>query len=699
MAARAPVDVAGAAPAEPWGTAPGPPDVWPTPAQQDLLRATLLPDERALAAWRRIRRLMNVAEMDGTVGALLPQLRVNLVALGCEDSMLELFKGVHRHTWARNQLLLAQAMPVVGALEAAGIRTLLLKGAALLADGRHEGGVRPMTDVDVLVDPQATETALEVLQAHGMSPTDGSPTWYAVGYGQRYRNSWNFQNPDGGQLDLHWHALHWCRHPLADADLWTAAELVALRGIQTRALCPADELLMAIAHGLRWDPKPTYRWVLDAALASRSPAGSLDWDRLVAQARRRRLHVLVRSGLLTLSRLAGVEVPADTLRALRSAAPLQRLELRTQVSQPRRRSAGGQAVSLHLWDVRRSVAPGGSASITDQLRILAQRAGVRSVREIPRLRKGGIPGPGRPVCETFAPIGTGTCAPPPVAWGNPLELGIPETARDHCLYGLWPPEPDQGFAWIAGREALLAVQLPEPVDSSLLLTLAAGSVEHPSGQRLHIAVRNATVGEVAFRPGDAYRDQIRLLIPPDRVAGRSRLEIRFRSPDAITPARLGLNDDLRLLGVNLHRLTLRTPARCARGERLRLGHDAGDERFLAEGWGEALATGRLTRGSQARLVLRPPADVTGLEWEGQVINNEDCPGLKVEVSVNGWPVGVVDPGYPPQPMRMPLSIRAGELLISWRIVFPGRGGHAQNRRTQQDHDPTPELLLRSVTIV
>ena len=60
--------------------------------------------------------------------ALLPRLRGNLLSLGVNDELLALFKGVHRYTWARNQLLIAQALPVIAALEQAGVATLLLKG-------------------------------------------------------------------------------------------------------------------------------------------------------------------------------------------------------------------------------------------------------------------------------------------------------------------------------------------------------------------------------------------------------------------------------------------------------------------------------------------------------------------------------------------------------------------------------------------
>ncbi|HEY3885754.1 MAG TPA: nucleotidyltransferase family protein, partial [Vicinamibacterales bacterium] len=132
----------------PWGAVAGQAAIWPTPLQTDLLRATLLKDERGLAAWRRIRPRLDVAAMDYGTHALLPQLRSNLIALGVDDDpLLELFKGVQRFAWARTQILLTRVMPIVAALEQRGLPTMLLKGAAMLVDGRRHAGMRHMGDI------------------------------------------------------------------------------------------------------------------------------------------------------------------------------------------------------------------------------------------------------------------------------------------------------------------------------------------------------------------------------------------------------------------------------------------------------------------------------------------------------------------------------------------------------------------------
>ncbi len=658
-------------PAPPWGDIPGHHDIWPTPLQEDLLRATLLADERALAAWHRIRPMLKIEAMDSGVQALVPHLRCNLRTLGIDDPLLELFKGVHRHTWARNQLMFAQVMPVVAALEQSGAPTLMLKGAALVADDRQDAGMRQMSDIDVLVPTAAAATACEILVQRGMRPVEDVPLWYVTDYAPSFKHSCNFTDDAGGQLDLHWHALKCSCHSAADGDFWAAAQPVHLRGVRTRALCGADEMLLVILHGLRWSPTTTYRWVLDATLLARGLSGPIDYERLAVQARRHRVAPAVRAGLLYLRRIAGIEIPGATLRALLAPAPLQRLELRAQARQPRYRSALGQTATSHVQYVRRRVAPGARATPAMHLRLAGQRLGSSGLGHWRGLRRGGRPGPGRPWAENAAPIGTGVSTPPPLAWGVPLDLSDPGTVRAHCVYGLWLP--DRHGCWTAGREARLALVLPELPDSSLLLELTAGAAAVGSGrQRLEVLLDDQPVAEVVFDADRPRVDSESIVLPAAVVRRRSRLEVVLRTPDATTPARLGINDDGRSLAVLLQRLSIRPPFRCSPGQRFALGSGTGDQQMLAGGWADADGGGRWTRGTVARMLLHATSAPSALVWSAQPLTAPGAPPLHVEVSANGVVLGTVRYDGIACSAQLPLgaAAAAGDLLVSWRIRDP-----------------------------
>ncbi len=668
-----------------WGAEGEQREVWPAPAQELLLKAALMPDERALVAWRRVRPKLDVAEMDGPTQALLPALRRNLLALGVEDELLDLFKGVHRYGWARTQMLLAPMTAAVQALEDVGIPTLLLKGAAFVSDRRLDAGMRPMNDVDVLVPTAQTRAAIDVLAEMGLEPVGEVPAWYVAEYAPRFVPSHGFRDELDRQLDLHWHVLHASCQPDADEDFWAAAEPIELLGVSTRALCPADELLLVILHGLRWNAIPTYRWVVDAALLCSGAIGAIDYERLVAQARKRRVTVMLRAGLAYLRRVADAPVPDRTMRALRSPRPrvLERAEFRAQSTQPRRRSALQWQVVYHEQHVRRELPLDARPTLRRHLQIARRRAGVERLSDLGRLPWGGPPGPSRPSSEVAAAVGAGidaTCARP-IALGETLDFGDAELVRAYTAYGTWRAQADG--CWIAGRQARLQLPLPERVSGSLVLDLSADGLLVPGcpRQRLGVSVNGRAVRELTIEHGSHVREES-IMLPREVLVGRERLDLVLRTPDATSLARLGLDDDDRRLGVFVRRARLRAPSAYAPDSRLLLGAGFDDASLLLDGWDEPEQRGRWTVGRRARMLMRlsrvlPALD---LEFEAAPFLGPAPRKLAVEVYVNGQRLGAV--GYEgvdedplkPSMTRMPLPAGVvrddGDVLLEWRIGDP-----------------------------
>jgi hypothetical protein len=269
--------------------------------------------------------------------------------------------------------------------------------------------------------------------------------------------------------------------------------------------------------------------------------------------------VAVTAALGYLRRLGISEVPCRAGRRFPKAAPLQQLELRAQTRPARGRSALGHGAGTHMQYVRQRAAPGSTVTPAGHLRLAAERLGLRRPQDVFRIGAGGCPGPGRPLAESMAPIGTGACSPPELPWGRPLHLGDPESARAHCLYGLWLPEA--WGCWIAGREARLVFTLPAEYVGPLRLTLTAGGLAG-TRQRLRVLAGSRPVGEMTFDGEPTVARPAEFTVPAAAVSEARRLELTFQVPDATTPRRLGLNDDPRLLGVFLSTLTLApAPAR------------------------------------------------------------------------------------------------------------------------------------------
>ncbi len=115
--------------------------------------------------WRTWRRLHPSPErLSGIDYKLLPYLFPRLEKTESQDPMASVFRGVAKRVWAHNRLLLAQAADMQATLEAAGIPSILFKGAALLLGPCERTGDRSTADVDLLIAAPDIKQALNLLR-------------------------------------------------------------------------------------------------------------------------------------------------------------------------------------------------------------------------------------------------------------------------------------------------------------------------------------------------------------------------------------------------------------------------------------------------------------------------------------------------------------------------------------------------------
>ena len=135
-----------------WGRRPEiAPAFLPNPAQELLLRAALLPGPVALDAWRAFQSLVEFDSIDGGSRRLLPLVHRNLRDVLADDPDAIRLRESYLRTWHANRLAFEALVPVLEALTRAGIRAMLLKGAALGVRYYGDVGLRPMADCDVMV--------------------------------------------------------------------------------------------------------------------------------------------------------------------------------------------------------------------------------------------------------------------------------------------------------------------------------------------------------------------------------------------------------------------------------------------------------------------------------------------------------------------------------------------------------------------
>ncbi len=348
---------------------------WPTPQQKLLLRATLARGDEARAAWTEWKPALHRCDLDLASKRMLPLLYRNLRSQDIADPAIDGLKDIYRTYWSTNQMLLRRAADILRDFHAAGIETLILKGAPLVLLYYRDYGVRPMADIDVLVPAAQALKAIEFMTVTGWTRADAWPeilhdSYILTGHAAC------FVDRAGRQVDLHWHVMPECCDDDADLSFWGGAFAVDVHGVRTLTLNSSDHLLHVCVHGLRWEPLAPFRWVADAMAIINADA-ALDWERLAAQAHARRLVLPMKEALRYLVDEFGAPVPDGVLREIESAptAWIDRVEYRYKTVDYRKKSLG--YLPVHWFNYRRRESAAGSkASVAGFVKYVERLCGV-----------------------------------------------------------------------------------------------------------------------------------------------------------------------------------------------------------------------------------------------------------------------------------------------------------------------------------
>ncbi len=245
-----------------------------------MLRAALLDGDEARAAFRSWRREADLdAEFEIGTYRLLPLAYRNLERLDVEDSFMGRLKGNYRLAWFKSQTLFRDLEPALRAFEQAGIRTMLLKGAPLALAHYAHPALRPMTDVDMLVQPHDARRAVTLMRGQGWTIHPN-----ASEEALEFRHALPLIAPSGLEIDLHWHPLIESCDGSGDGAFWDGARPLQVGAVAGLRPDSTMTLLHTIVHGVRWSEVPPIRWIADAMTVLRNPVEPIDWERFLAAA-------------------------------------------------------------------------------------------------------------------------------------------------------------------------------------------------------------------------------------------------------------------------------------------------------------------------------------------------------------------------------------------------------------------------------
>lgn len=250
--------------------------------QEVLLRAALLKGTNALEAWEEWKDGVDwEVHLDNGSFRLLPLLYTNLKQIGIKDPLMRKLKGVYLKAWYENQRLFFRAAKIIDYLHNEGIQTIVLKGLPLAILHYKNLGVRPMSDIDILVPSSQALLTAEALKRAGWITTDES-----LQVPMQYRHSQQFVGESGTEVDLHWNLIIESTRVDSASDFWNKAVPVRIQNVTSYALDPTDMLFHVIVHGIKWNPEPPIRWIADAITIMRSSGLKIEWSRIISHSRK-----------------------------------------------------------------------------------------------------------------------------------------------------------------------------------------------------------------------------------------------------------------------------------------------------------------------------------------------------------------------------------------------------------------------------
>ncbi|MDD5219852.1 MAG: nucleotidyltransferase family protein [Candidatus Bipolaricaulis sp.] len=295
----------------------------PTERQALLVRAALLDGEPAIDAWNRWKAAGDAERIDDGSSALLPVVYRNLTVHGLSDPAINLAQQAYKITWLENERRFREIGGLLEALNAAGIETMILKGAALALLYYRDLGLRSMGDVDVLVRPQRVRDAVALLTARGFRVLD-HPASVLTNIHLLSRKAINLASDTLPKLDLHWRTMREVRSEDEEAAFWEGSAAVALCGVPTRVMDPADQVLHVCAHEAQWCSSPLPRWLVDLAMIFRAAGDTFDVEQVLDRASRLELASPVAEMLGYLATNVPDVVPRELSDALCQVHPTRR---------------------------------------------------------------------------------------------------------------------------------------------------------------------------------------------------------------------------------------------------------------------------------------------------------------------------------------------------------------------------------------
>lgn len=261
---------------------------WPTDTQLDLLKFCLIKTHTIPNDWFSKHP---IDALDSGSARLLPFLfQTNVKDVTPRLDMHATLAGVWKKSFYENISQWRNALPVLDALQKAGIKITLIKGAALSIPLYGDWGSRPMSDIDILISKSSVKMASQIFKDHGW---DSMYTYSTERVRFQYASTFKF--PNGGNIDLHWRLGEDFISDYYSEEFETTE--INLFDRSFSVLSAELNFLFTLTHGVAWDHTSPTRWVADAVLILRHWGKLINWDKVISLVKKYHLQTVFTEGL------------------------------------------------------------------------------------------------------------------------------------------------------------------------------------------------------------------------------------------------------------------------------------------------------------------------------------------------------------------------------------------------------------------
>jgi hypothetical protein len=254
--------------------------------------------------------------------------------------MAELRKK-YLETVGQNMVFYHELKRMLETFKNAGIAVICLKGAFLAEAIYKNIGLRPLSDIDLLIkDKDFPKIGKKLWQLHyrpvgAYPPLGQEETWTAACESAQARYT-NLKTKI--LLEVHWHIHHLSSpYNVNIGTLWENAQPVTLAGVDTLAFAPEDLLQHLCLHMHHHSTQGVIllRWCCDIAEVIAHYQEQVDWEYLVESTRNYGTEIAVSRGLYIAQTYLGSSVPDQVFIDLN--VPLSGFDFPGMVGKPTER--------------------------------------------------------------------------------------------------------------------------------------------------------------------------------------------------------------------------------------------------------------------------------------------------------------------------------------------------------------------------